>query len=169
MVPVNGRDRHINTDVMHKQYCSEHGICVVTGIFRGCSVRREMCLLQPVTSIQRRVLEEAGHRMWFWRRFEFDMWRQLKRVFLTYGNINKYKETYNSTIYNQATENKPLLLVSEARWVSGRKLRLDCFVCHAQKLSFYPLCYLPPDIFWLYIHFSKAFLNSHLGYIYMHL
>ena len=89
-----------------------------------------------------------------------------EKCVLTYGNVNKYKETYNSTIYNQATENRPLLLVCEAHWGSGRKLRLE--LLH-MPCCFYSLCYVPPDIFWLYIHSSEALLNSHLKYIYTYL
>ena len=69
-----------------------------------------------------------------------------EKCVLTYGNVNKYKETYNSTIYNQATENRPLLLVCEAHWGSGRKLRLE-------------LLHMPCSVFILYATCLQTFFD----------
>ena len=92
--------------------------------------------------------EESSWRSWSPNVIlkEIDMWRQVKRVFLTYGNVNKYKETYNSTIYNQATVNKPLLLICEAHWGRGRKLRLE-------------LLHMPCPVFILYATCLQTFFD----------
>lgn len=121
MLPMSSRDRHINIYLMHSVF-PLHGICIMTAIFKGCSVSTERCtylsLSQEFKSmfLKELIIELLEGNAQFWRKLSLiygDKWKDCFWCKAMWANREKHKIAQYTM---KELKKKPVLLVWEARF-----------------------------------------------------